>query len=103
MIPLLKTGSTGKQVVQRATERIDVTALVGRVRVAGLFRTHVVDRAHDLTRLGQSAGRITVGFACIAGQSSEPQIEHFDFASLGQQQVVWFDVSVDDAGVVGGL
>ena len=91
----------GQQVIERATEAVNVAADVGAGRVLRLFRRHEGRRAQHRPRRRQ------VRYRLLAPNGlGQPEIEDFDdvpLAATGQNQVVRLDVAVDHRHFVGVL
>jgi hypothetical protein len=77
------------------TEREQVHAPVDLGTAAEcLLRSHVGERTERQTRLGLEA-------TCDVRQAScQPEVEHFQLPRYRQEQVVWLQIAMDDAGVV---
>ncbi len=94
---LVERGPAGQELKERAAQAVDVCADVGLVRVLGLFRGHVVQRAQGMARAGHRAGRL---FRFEAGQ---PQVQQLHLAGGAEHQVRGLHVPVDQAGLVRAL
>ena len=92
-------GLSGQQTAERAAKRVDVGAVVGRVRVLGLLRGDVVDRAHDLAGRGEALGAVVAGDVFF--EACQAHVEDLDAALPVQKQVARLDVAVDHAVLVG--
>ena len=82
----------GHHVVHRGAQRIDVGPAVRRRRAADEFRRRVVGRAVQFLLLAGG------GFALE--HEGEAQVGHLHGAVLVDEQVVGFDVEVDEAGLL---
>src|SRR5262249_16074868 len=92
----------GKQKIERAAETVQVAANISAAAVLGSLRRHVIGRARaacQVRAIGQSDefSRNRPGEACKA------QIKYFYDARLGDQQLRRFDVSMDQAPLMGIL
>ena len=85
----------GHQVIHRTAEAIQVASAVDFL-AAGLLGRHVIDRAHG-DAIGRFEGRLAIGFH----EDTEAEVEDLDLAIVGQKQIRWFDIAVDDALRVG--
>ena len=80
-----------QQVVERAAERIDVGAGVGRVAVAGLLGREVVGRAEHLLVVGLRERRVVL----FLGER-ETEVEDLDRAAGVEDQVRGLDVAMHE-------
>jgi hypothetical protein len=70
---------------------------------AHLLRGHVGHGAHDHARLrGAGHGRTCGGLPRWAQQLGQTEVENLDAAVAGDEEVLGFEVAVDDALLVGG-
>jgi hypothetical protein len=85
--------------VQNHAEREDVAGRAGLL-AANLFRRHVAYGTHDLAGFGFGNGAVLLGrLGLPAGQA---EVEDFDAAVAGEEDVARLDVAMDDALGVGG-
>ena len=88
--------ATGEQKTQRATQGVQIRAVIHRVCIVPLLGGHVVGSAQHLPRLRELPRLGTVG-----QQPRQPEVEHFHLALLGEQQIRRLDVAMDQALGVG--
>ena len=91
---------SGEHLVQHGSEGEDVRTLVGAL-ATDLFRGHVADRAHQCPGLGPG-GQRRVHRSKPRHRPGEAEVEDFDGAVFGEEQVLGFQVSVDDSLLVRG-
>ena len=68
----------GQQFVERRSQRIDVRANVDLMRIAALFRCHVIECAHDLSGRRQFCGRLVGVDDGLLKDAGEAKVQHFD-------------------------
>ena len=83
----------GQQVIQRASQSIDVGTAICFPGVQGLFRSHEIDGSNDHSGGGQIGLQITFGFSL---QASHTHVQNLDRSLLVQQQVGGLDIPMDD-------
>jgi hypothetical protein len=90
------------QVIEGATQAVNVRAVVGLASVDGLFRRHEVHGPHDAARLGQVAGGSVGRLAgrVAAGQAHVENLEVCATRPRPHEEVTRLDVAVNDTGLV---
>ena len=93
--------TTGEHFVQHGAEREDVRAIADRPPLR-LFRRHIGDRADDDTELRRRRSRHRV-CGRIRGRQHfrEAEVEHLGLTAIGDHDVGWFDVAMDDSRGMG--
>ena len=91
--PLRDWRVTGEDVVEGATQRIDITADVGVARFQSLFGRYVVEGAQRHTRLRQ--GNVTV----CPQAARQAHVDELGSAVGGDDDVRRLDVAMDDAAL----
>jgi hypothetical protein len=93
--------SARDQLVKDGAQGIDVGAVVDDPGAACLFRRHVRDGSQDHTRVGDRVHSLQVM------QLRDAEIEHLQkissVLSSTHEEVLWFEIAMNDAGVVGDL
>jgi hypothetical protein len=101
----LEGALAGDHFVQDAAETEDVGAMIDGF-AANLLGGHVADRAEDLSGIGLRGdeGGAVGAFAEWPGaaQLGEAEIQNFQLAGAGDENIFRLQVAVDDALVVGG-
>jgi hypothetical protein len=89
----LEGQTAGEREERGGTERVEIGAPVEHRAGAGLFRSHVLDRAENLALLAHRAA---------GGDARDPEVgDHGAARALLEQDVVGLHVAVDDAAAVG--
>jgi hypothetical protein len=92
----------GEHLVEDDAEGEDVGAMIRR-RATYLFRRHVADRAeHDSGGRVESRHRRARRLRQRRRQPRQPEVEHLHATVIGQEDVLGFDVAMDDALVMSG-
>ena len=91
-------GPARQQIVQRAPQRIDVGAMVGRSSVQRLFRSHVLGGSHD--RAGGCQFRVG-RYPAFAGHPREPHVQNLHHTLRVEQEIGRLDVAMHDPDPMG--
>src|SRR5687768_10128703 len=81
------------------TERPDVGAMVDRLLAEDLLRAHVKRRPNDLA--GRRLRRRLLLLRALRDPEVEHLHEHLTRLAIAEEDVLWLDVPVDDAHLVG--
>ena len=84
----------GQHVVKRATQTVNVAAVVRSARVQSLFGRQVVGGSHHRAGLSQFGTVFAFQRVLKTGQS---HVENFQRAGRIQQQISWLDVAMDNS------
>ena len=93
--PLLKGDSARKHVIERAAERVNVAACIGKSAVARLFRRHIVH--------GSDRGSVSSDFRFVAGidPQGKAHVAQLHLTVLRDEKVRGLDVAMNDAFLEG--
>ena len=95
----MKDAFACQQLVENHAEAEDVAAMIDG-QTSHLFRTHVARRAHDDAGFGAEGYRL-VGSGRTGGlHLRQSKIQDLGTPVAGQQDVVWLQVAMHDAGIV---
>ena len=95
----LKGAAAGQQLVQHRSEREDVGAMVGLL-AAHLFGRHVGRRSHHDAGPGAPDRHRRFRRVGVGTQLGQTEVQNLDVAVAGDEDVLGFDVAMDDALVV---
>ena len=82
-----------------ASQAVDIGLRVGVMRIQSLFRSHIVNRAHQLAVLGErlAANRLLE----FSLEPCKTHIENLDGSVLIEEQIGGFDVAMDNTFFMG--
>src|SRR4051794_4415203 len=100
--PVGKRWSSREKMIESATQAVNVPTNVCLAGVNRLLGRNIVWRSHERTLLSQSA-RLFLAFL-IMDDSRKPHVQNLDrIRGLGEQQVVRFEIPMDQPTVEGML
>ena len=95
----LERHGSGQTAIGDDTEGVEVGPVVDLFVTKGLFRAHVVRCSHQVTRAG------LMGLSAERRRFGDAEVQHLDddalFVVLREEEVLGFDVAMDDAELVG--
>ena len=98
----MKRSRPGQHFVEDRAEAKQVGAVIGGVS-ANLFRGHVTNRAQHNARFRAPGQSGCAGTECfrLLDEFGEAEVKNLDAPIFGDEQVLWFEVAVDDTLLVG--
>ena len=81
-VPSTAERPAGEQKMERAAEAVDVGADIGRVRIVGLLRRHVVAAAEAVAAPGDGHAAFRLG-----DEIGEPEIQDLDLPARVEHQI----------------